>query len=165
MFLELETTTNDYEDVEHLQTESIEYEQEKNINNIRDRFGLKIFVEEKNDEGLENLFEETGALEIKIENENDIKMTSVGQESNALEEKVFLEGETVEEGDFIEGSELDDDNQTTEYNDDDEDFKSDDSSSSSSDNNDDDEYITEEMNQKARKIKKEKTKDEYAIFE
>lgn len=165
MFLELETTTNEYDDVEHLQTESVEIEQEKNINNIRDRFGLKVFVEEKRDQVLENLFEETGALEIKIESENDLELTSVLHESNALEEKVFLEGETE---DFIEGSELDDDNLTTEYNDEDEEFKSDDNSSnsnSSSDNNDDDEYITEEMNQKARKIKKEKTKDEYAIFE
>lgn len=161
MFLELETTTHDYEDVEHFQTESVEYGQEKNINNIRDRFGLKVFVEEKNNEGLENLFEETGALEIKIENENDLEMASAMQESNALEEKVYLEGETVEEGDFIEGSELDD-NLTTEYNDDDDDvYKSDDSSSSDND----DEYITEEMNQTARNIKKDKTKDDYAIFE
>ena len=130
------------------------------INNIRDRFGLKIFVEEKSDEALENLFEETGALEIKIESENDLEMTSVLHDSNVLEDKVFLEGETVEEGVFIEGSELD---LTTEYNDDDEEMKS--STSNSSSDNDDDEDITEEMNQKARKIKKEKTKDEYAIFE
>lgn len=82
MFLDLETnsSSNEYEDCEM-------------ISNIRNRYGLKMLIDDKNTE-LEHLFNSniTGALEIKIENEMEIPTES---ETNPIDEKEFIEEETV----------------------------------------------------------------------
>lgn len=94
------------------QDSAIDYSYEKNVNNIRNRFGLKV-LEDKNQEILESLFQESniisGALEIKIENNLDLR---IGDDSNTsskefdeedeeemLEEELDIESEisTIEE--------------------------------------------------------------------
>lgn len=94
------------------QDSAIDYSYEKNVNNIRNRFGLKV-LEDKNQEILESLFQESniisGALEIKIENNLDLR---IGDDSNPsskefdeedeeemLEEELDIESEisTIEE--------------------------------------------------------------------
>ena len=78
------------------QDSAIDYSYEKNVNNIRNRFGLKV-LEDKNQEILESLFQESniisGALEIKIENNLDLR---IDDDSNASS-KDFDDEEMLED--------------------------------------------------------------------
>lgn len=154
MFIELESNSQfTCQEFDHdLQSE------ETDINNIRSRYALKILVEEKDEDGLENLFEVStidGALEIKIE--NDIEIPGVVEEE-VLDEKEFIEEELDEEDTYIEDSDIDE--STLRFKDE-EDFKSEVNESFN-----DEEFITEDMNLKARKRKKErKNDDDFVIFD
>ncbi|KAL7016263.1 hypothetical protein ACKWTF_009983 [Chironomus riparius] len=87
---------------------SANYSYEKNINNIRNRFGLKV-LEDKNQEILESLFQESnivsGALDIKIENNLDLRIdddsnTSSKDFDDNDEHEEMLEEEDEEELDM-----------------------------------------------------------------
>lgn len=100
MFLELQTlSNNEYED-------ELNYEYEKNANNIRSRYGLKVVLDDKMT-GLENLFDPniTSALEIKIENEIELPIQET--EANVLVDREYIEEETIGD-DGSETDELDD---------------------------------------------------------
>jgi len=102
MFLEIyeldiqRTSRQNPEDMLINQDSAIDYSYEKNVNNIRNRFGLKV-LEDKNQEILESLFQESniisGALEIKIENNLDLR---IGDDSN-LSSKVFDDNDETED--------------------------------------------------------------------
>lgn len=95
------------------QDNAIDYSYEKNINNIRTRFGLKV-LEDKNQEILESLFQDSniisGALEIKIENNLDLR---IDDDSNTSSKKFENNDDDEEEEEEMLEEEFDNESETS----------------------------------------------------
>lgn len=110
MFLEIDAiSAQGYEE------SSFNYEYEKNINNIRNRYGLKLFIDDKS-AGLDNLFDANiaSALEIKIENEMEIPMMENSQ-TMAVDEREYFVEEALEDEGSIDDTLKDDSDESVSY--------------------------------------------------
>lgn len=153
MFLDLQALSNNEQDVEDVE---LNYEYEKNVNNIRARYGLKVLIDEKTT-GLENLFDSNivGALEIKIENEMDLP---IHVETNAIDETEFIEEDVTVEGEE-EASDIEDHNDSN--------FREESEDSMSfKEEEEENESISDEFEEKVRKQRRgRKANDDREVFE
>jgi hypothetical protein len=150
MFLDFQAlSSNEFEDVE------LNYDYEKNVNNIRSRYGLKPIDEKAT--GLENLFDAniTSALEIKIENEMEIPLHETTLDEREFhEEREFIDEETIE----------DEESEIEEYNED-SNFKEE-SEDSMNFKEEEEDSISDELEEKVKRKRKErKADDDQEIFE